>query len=250
MNISVIFFSTNRFEYLIPTLESFQENVSFEGHNVHKILIDDFPTERNDVEFYNLKDNYGIDHLILNRINIGLSYSIEKAWSRLPEDCDYIFHMEDDFVFNEKIKIDDLVQKFEKHKDLLFQITLKRQIWYHEGDFIERIETGEVGKEYDGLILHQYYFNLNPSLYPYWVTQEKFNHRPHESLTIGSLVKKYPNMQSSLWGKRKDPSLVHHIGDYTHGRKNLPDEPLWDSMFNVYDPKKKYYSNTYNKEWN
>lgn len=241
----IFFLSTNRIEYLIPTLNSFREKFITEGVETYKVLIDDFPEGRDNHLFYKIKDDYDIDHLILNRKNLGLSKSLRKIWDFCPKDCDYIWHQEDDFVFNDKISLKNLINKFEKNKDILFQITLKRQVWYEDNDIIEKIKTGKIGIEHDGLILNKEYFNFNPSLYPSSVTYEDFDHDPHESLLINSLIKKYPNKFSSFLGERESQHVTH-IGDYTQGVKNFPEEPGYDSY---YSSDLKYYSRFFRKEY-
>ena len=48
MKICRVIFSTNRPEFLIPTLESHQKYIDFGDHEVYGIFIDDYPKDRND----------------------------------------------------------------------------------------------------------------------------------------------------------------------------------------------------------
>ena len=40
MKITILFFSTNRLEFLIPTLNTFFKYVDFDKHDIYSILID------------------------------------------------------------------------------------------------------------------------------------------------------------------------------------------------------------------
>jgi hypothetical protein len=176
--IAILFFTTSRYEYLESMLESFSKNVKFNNLEIYKIMIDDYPLRRNNNKLEELKNKYKIDELILNDKNLGYSLSWKKCWTFVPEDVDYIWHQEEDFIFNKEIDINDLIKTFEESPIKLNQITLKRQKWYDRGDFIDLIEKGEIGKEITSnnkkLIIHQTYFNSNPCLYPKWIIDEKY----------------------------------------------------------------------------
>ena len=151
MNITILFFSTNRLEYLMPTLESFHSKVDFAGFNLNKIFIDDYPKDRNDSVFHEIKKHYNFDKLILHKENLGQSVTWKEAWEIIPEGTDYIWHQEDDFTFPSKIRVKELADLIENFPlapaERLSQICIKRQVWYGDGtDFISKIENGEIGK--------------------------------------------------------------------------------------------------------
>lgn len=263
MNITILFFSTNRLEYLMPTLESFHSKIDFTGFNLNKIFIDDYPKGRNNSVFHEIKKHYNINELILHKENLGQSETWKEAWRVIPDDTDYIWHQEDDFIFPNKINVKELVYLIEnfplRPAQRLSQICLKRQVWYADGkDFISKIESGELGDEINvefngskkNLILHQHYFNANPCIYPSWVTKEKYSHNPQESVIANDLKNKYGNgVYSAIYGKRNDPPLSIHTGYYNQGKKVNKNEPGWDWLKD-YDPNKKYYSQNYLKLFN
>ena len=86
MKITVLFFSTNRLEFLIPTIKSFYKYVDFGDNEVYSILIDDYPKERNNEIFSSIKRNYKIDKLILHEENMGYSKSWKEGWDNVPND--------------------------------------------------------------------------------------------------------------------------------------------------------------------
>ena len=258
MNVTILFFSTNRLEYLIPTLESFHSKIDFSNINLNKIFIDDYPQDRNDDVFLKIKKHYNFDEMILHTENIGQSQTWKEAWELVPEDCDYIWHQEDDFIFPENIKIKELIRIMESLPIKLSQICLKRQVWYeNDSDFINKIESGKLGNEIEfdlngdkkNLILHQHYFNANPCLYPRWVTEEEYSYNPQESVIAEDLRNKYGDgVFSAIYGKRNDKPLCEHIGYYNQGKKVSEGEPGWDWLQH-YDKTKKYYSQKYLKEF-
>ena len=73
-------FSTNRLEYLIPTLQS-QKNLNYFGCEVHKIFIDDYPRTRNNAMLAELVKLFNYDEIILHQENLGLS----ATWSEFYE---------------------------------------------------------------------------------------------------------------------------------------------------------------------
>uniref|UniRef100_A0A6C0CJ30 Glycosyltransferase 2-like domain-containing protein n=1 Tax=viral metagenome TaxID=1070528 RepID=A0A6C0CJ30_9ZZZZ len=250
--VTVIFFSTNRLQYLLPTLDSFDRQVDFTNTTTYKILCDDYPKDRDPKIFEMIQQRYSIDELILHQKNKGQSETWKELWSKIPKDTDYVFQMEDDFTFNTSIKITDLIDIL-KADPYAIQIALKRNVWYPKNDFIDKINSGVVGNEVvlngTPVIKHQTYFNANPNMCPVWVTQETYPHNPQESVIIHHLVQKDPKYYSAILGKRDDPPHVTHIGEVMQGKKVAPGEPGWDWL-KEYDPDKKYFSKEYLKEVN
>lgn len=251
-NICILFFSTSRYEYLIPTLESFHQNVAFPNSNIYKILIDDYPLRRDTSILEKLTSKFKIDKLILNSNNLGYSASWKIAWENVPDNTDYIWHQEDDFTFNEIVDANKLINILENKETELFQVVLKRNVVFETNDFIDNVEKNKVGKEVDiignKMVINREYFNSNPCIYPYWITKEKYSYKPQETL-IRDLCNTYPNGYSALYGSRNSKNIINHIGEYTQGSKVSPGEPGWERL-KEYDPEKKYYSNKYLQPYN
>ena len=260
MKITILFFSTNRLEFLIPSLDTFFKYVNFGNHQIYSVLIDDYPKDRNDETFKKIKKDYKIDKLILHTKNEGYSKTWKEGWDNVPEDTDYIFHQEDDYTYHTEINITNLIKIFEKCNNELYQIVLKRQIWYEPptSDLIYKIETGKLQTseqkiEIDGInhyiTKNKYIFNSNPCLYPYFITKVKYNDTVQEHMILEHLLKEYPNMYGCFYGKRLDNPLITHIGHFTQGKKMLPGEPGYEK-FKIYDPNKKYDAKVWFKEYN
>ena len=112
-----------RRELLEQTVASAESRL--QGDFLKKVMINDAPSPE-----YNqyLIDTYGDEFIVINhQYNMGLSGSIITLWEYAQSiEADYIFHLEDDFTFNQKIYIDDLIWIL-KNKSHLAQIALKRQ---------------------------------------------------------------------------------------------------------------------------
>ena len=63
MKICRVIFSTNRPEFLIPTLESHQKYIDFGDHEVYGIFIDDYPKDRNDKLIIDLAKKSGFNEI-------------------------------------------------------------------------------------------------------------------------------------------------------------------------------------------
>ena len=111
MKITILFFSTNRLEFLIPSLDTFFKYVDFGNHDIYSILIDDYPKDRDNEIFMKIQKKYKIDKLILHEKNEGYSKTWKEGWDNIPEDTEYIFHQEDDYTYHKKIDISTFIKK-------------------------------------------------------------------------------------------------------------------------------------------
>jgi hypothetical protein len=249
MKITILFFSSNRLEFLIPSMDSFFKHINFDNFELYSILIDDYPKDRDDELFKNIQKKYGIDKLILHDENKGYSKTWKEGWDNIPKDTDYIFHQEDDFTYHTEIEISSLIQILKKQPKL-YQIVLKRQIWYEPptSDLIYKLENGQLKTfeesfNIDGkthyITGNRKLFNANPCIYPYFITQLEYGNTVQEHMILSHLLKKHPDMYGCFYGKRLDSPLTTHIGHFTQGKKVLPGEPGYE-RYKVYDPNKKY----------
>jgi len=246
MKVCGLIFTTSRYEYLIPTLKSMRENVDFSGLDVHWILIDDYP-QRRDVDVLNMiVDIFSIDKLVMNEKNLGYSASWAKAWTMIPDDTDYIWHQEDDFIFTDTVSVTDMIKTFEVSPKKLSQLFLKRNSCYSSNDFVDLIHDGKLGEEIESndhtiVAFRHHWFIPHPGIYPYWISQEEYPYNPQEGTIANYLHCKYPDIYSAAMGDRQSSHRVQHIGEYNQGQKCLPGEPGWD-RFGKYDPDKQYVS--------
>lgn len=244
-NICHIVFSTNRLKYLTKSLES-EKYINYENCNVDKILIDDYPYNRDDAYFLNEIKKYNFNEVILHNENMGITKTWQEFFDLVKNrNYDYILHHEDDVVLLEEIKIYELIEILIKNNDL-FQIQLKRNNWYQN-------EIDENTIKEDDLIFNKYrihkqssYFMMLFSLYPAWITKEpikeELNMNPSEGVISYYLKNKY-NLCGCVLKKEDGGFLVEHIGEYTQGKRVCENEPGWEGFKN-FDPLKKYNSKT------
>jgi hypothetical protein len=237
-----VVFSTNRLEYLIPTLKS-QSNLNFYGCEVHKIFIDDYPKTRNDLLISALVNLYGYDELILHKENLGLSATWTEFWNLVKDrDYDYIFHMEDDVEILEPVLVTDLIELLEQDNEIS-QVQLARQAWYFTDIDPESLETDIVYKNFRYEKGHRI-FSPMASLYPLSITKipykNYYEHNHNEGAVAGILANYYGKTSAKVknfYGRK----IINHIGDWFVGKRVLPNEPGYE-QFSHYDPDVKYNS--------
>lgn len=216
MKFCVIIINDGRNDYLEATLKSFKENVIFpEGSTVHKILIDDWPKERNEEELKKIAKKYKVNKVILNEKNLGVNETVRKVWNQIPEDIDYIWHQENDFVFLEKVDIEAFIKILEN--PIIVQCALVRQAWFEDekecGTLMntrpERWRVANVSGT--DIILHKDHFTFNPSLYKRKWIVDLFPFGEYQ-LSAYYLTRN-PALYFAYYGKKEDSHRVLHIGE-------------------------------------
>lgn len=204
---------------LDQTIKSALDNLQYDFFDY--VMINDYgKQEYSDL----LIKEYGDKWTIINHeINQGLSGSIRTLWNYVDiNNIDYIFHLEEDFIFNKSIDINLLVEILSKHRDIA-QVALKRQPCNIEelqaGGFmqLDKSKYSEIIYNYKynsvDLTTHRNFFTLNPSLYPRWVVnlgwQQGWGERE-----FGELLFSNPSLKCAYIGSINDSPLVHHTGVY------------------------------------
>lgn len=125
--------STNRPEFLIPTLETASKYVDWGDHEVDGVFIDDMPTDRDDDLIRSIAESHGYNHVILHKENKGITYTCKEGYEfiqGLEKEYDFIWHQEDDLIISNYVKIDDLVNYLNEN-DHKIQARLPYQTdWY------------------------------------------------------------------------------------------------------------------------
>jgi hypothetical protein len=248
MKICRVVFSTNRPEFLIPTLKSHKEMIDFGDHEVHGILIDDYPKDRADDYFINLAQKYGFNELVLHEQNKGLTPTWTELWNYLSNmGFDYIWHHEDDVIFKTPVKIQTLIDFLEENKQYV-QVNLKRNKWYpQELEQPDILDTDLLYKDYRFNERDDYFWTM-ASLYPGWVTQQPVKNVMNCNLAewpVMQYFKNHFNMKMAILKNQDGSNMVNHIGAYSQGKRVEPGEPGWEG-FKSFDSEKKYDSKTGN----
>tara|TARA_E500000318_G_scaffold51292_2_gene47990 strand:+ start:40 stop:807 length:768 start_codon:yes stop_codon:yes gene_type:complete len=248
MKLLRVVFSTNRLEFLKKTFKASQK-FNYEGLEVDHLFIDDYPKNRDDKSLEDFAKIYGFNEFIFHEKNKGITKTWQELFDLVKErDYDYILHHEDDVELKYPLKVMDMIRIFESNKSLS-QIQLKRNNWYSH-------ETEEIGKRDDDIIFENYryelaqptapYFWMLMSLYPAWIAKEPIleetGHNPSEGVISYYLKQKY-NLNAGLLKTLEGDYMVHHIGEYSQGKRVCEGEPGWDG-FKYFDPNFKYCSKT------
>jgi hypothetical protein len=239
-----LIFSTNRLEYLVPTLSSHEQNISFGNHEVHTILIDDFPAKRYNDVFIDISQKYCINELVLHEENKGLTKTWTEAWQYISQqNFDYVWHHEDDVVFFQPIEIDTLIEFLQKNNNIC-QVNLKRNPWY-DFEFNQPLIESRDGifKDYRYNTEQDFFWTMS-SFYPTWITKEPIVET--EGCNLGEwpvmkYLKEKFNMKMAILKNQDGSPIVDHIGVYSQGKRVLENEPGWDK-FKFFDPLKRYDS--------
>jgi len=237
-----VIFSTNRLEYLIPTLRA-QSNLNFYGCHVEKIFIDDFPKTRNDNLLTGLVNLYGYKEVHLHRENLGLSATWTEFWNLIKDrNYDYVFHQEDDVEILEPVLITDLIELLQKDPTIS-QVQLARQAWYQN-------ETDPTAAADDLIYKNFRYrkesviFSPMASLYALDVTRIPYHDHYEFNLNEGMIGKvlldHYGRLSANVRNYR-GRKIINHIGDWFVGKRVLPGEPSYE-RWSHFDPDKKYNS--------
>jgi hypothetical protein len=220
---TVLIFHDGRNDYLEQTLSTFSEQVVFPSRP-HTILVDDMPGGRDEGFLRSIAARFGIDQVILNDENLGSFGTIMKGWSSLPDSTEYVFHLENDFVFPARIQVHELATVLQE--PWICNITLLRQPWFEDeraagGLFRARPQIfRETSVRGVPVCLHQSYFGHNPGLYRREyarVIPDTSRAVPgvvvsHERIYRDVLLAEDPRRHFAVFGRLTDPPRVLHIG--------------------------------------
>lgn len=154
---------------------------------------------------------------------MGFAGAIDYGWKRLrKQSVDWVFHLEGDFTFERPVPIARMIGVLERRPELA-QLVLKRQPWNEREklaggiieadpqDFEQVTDRGDVWTE------HRKFWSTNPSLYSVgWCHQDWPQVERSEGVFTHRLLED-PQVKFGLWGAKKDPPAVIHIGDERTG---------------------------------
>jgi hypothetical protein len=221
-SVALIVFTDGRTNLLRKTIASFNEQV--QGNVTERWIYDD---SGNDKVRDGIRKNHPDFQLIESGTGTreGFAGAVRLGWGALRNfsDAKYVFHLEDDFLFNRPIILADMINILDKRSSLA-QVSLMRQAW----SSAEKEAGGVIAQNPHDFALHldeedrewleqSLYFTTNPSLY----------HR--------SLIERFdwPDMEGSegrftirvrevgynfgVMGDRDDEPWVTHIGNTRAG---------------------------------
>ena len=168
-----------------------------------------------------------ITRIIFNddyEVNLGFTGSMISAWEKLKKDSnDWIFHLEEDFLIQEDVNLNDMIEVMINHPYLSQMVLLRQPLRGRElqkGGIIashpERYEDKTNGTHF--WVEHRISFSCNPSLY----RKSLINTHPWPNTTqservYGKKLKQDPDLRFAYWGKKVDIPKVEHIGEIKTG---------------------------------
>jgi hypothetical protein len=182
------------------------------GNIVKEIIIDD----SGDLNYFNwLKITYKNATVVkVGDVQMGFAEAMTRSFTEaLNSECDYIFHLEEDFFLISEVNLDSLVGVF-KENSMLSQIVLKRNNVFEpeflHGDLLNSFNT--IGTEnINGIEItkQDVWWSCNPNIYPVkiskigWIkeddSEKKFSKKVFDSGYI-----------SAYLGTNKDKNICHH----------------------------------------
>lgn len=241
MKILHVVFSCNRLKYLTQTLDSWS-NLDYGGHEVTRLIIDDYPRTRNDAIFELLGKTHNT-LLWRNPVNYGLSVTWSNYFNWLKtQDYDYVLHQEDDVLLKGRTKINDMIECLESDSKMA-SVVLQRQPWYFH-------ET-PCKLEPDDVAFKNYHYSKNTktfpiifSLYRKSITEYPFQEYWNFNLNEGMIMvylNHFHEMYSATLKSYCGQPLIEHIGEESTGKRILPGEPRYEYFAHM-DPDKVYTS--------
>jgi hypothetical protein len=157
----------------------------------------------------------------------GFGGAIRAAWQRLAltSEAAWVFHLEQDFTFNQPVDLAELVAVMQDHPHLA-QMALRRQPWNAEevaaGGVVElHPEAFEEHRDERGRrwLEHRQFFTTNPCLYRIglcrrgWPEGERSEGVFTRQLLDSGVSDIYPDgRRFGYWGARDSGTWVEHIG--------------------------------------
>lgn len=133
----------------------------------------------------------------------------------------FLFWLEDDFTFNERIDLRAMQAILGAHPELV-QLVLQRQPWYPEelevGHMLTWRPEGTYKQQRDGYVEHRAFYSTNPMMtrrstiasyeWPLVNSSER---------AYGRMVFRDPKVKAGILGKLDDPPRCHHQGEKQAG---------------------------------
>ena len=243
MKVCKVIWSTNRLEYLIPTLKSQRDMLNFEGCEVEGIFFDDMPKGRHDGTMFELAKNFGFTEIFLHQQNMGLPYVWNRTFELLRErDYDYVYLSEDDVTFNCPIRMLDMTQILHDYQKVS-QVCLTRQKWYDFEEETQAYETDITLGKYRGELSEAYFWSL-ASVFPRAIVDlphaESVGEKNLSEYVVAKSLQQL-GMQTCKLKTEEGHNIVNHIGEYSIGKRAEPGDPRYED-FASYDPETKYSS--------
>lgn len=145
----------------------------------------------------------------------GFSGAVRKGWAEMS-DCDYVFHLEDDFVCTRPFNLGDMIEVLQERPYLLQMALLRGPVNAQEskaGGVIELSPSDytTVSNGTHSWREHRRFFTTNPSVYPRSTMSHGWPSGADSEGRFGlSRFQENPRSASAFWGS--SGTWVEHIG--------------------------------------
>lgn len=220
MTITVLVFTDGRKECIHRTLASFAQ--AWPGEPDRKIIINDAADE---AYAQWLDGNFADWERVHHDRRRGFGGAIQSGWSQV--ETDWVFHLEDDFLFQERLDPTGMIEILQYRGPSLIQLALKRQPWNSEeaaaGDLMlvhpeawdcQSLPKGSATVRWSEQRL---FFTTNPSIYRREITEIGWPQVQHSEGIFSHLLMKDPDVRFGMLGWPTDRPKVWHIGDQRVG---------------------------------
>lgn len=211
--LTLLVITDGRQECLHRTLESLDLSVDLDVIS-RRVIVNDCGENP---AFGDWLDTLGFDeHLRPATSRRGFAGAIAAGW-KAAGDSDYVFHLEDDFIFQRPVNLQHIMKVLADHPHLA-QMALRRQAWNDEevkaGGVVESRPSEFVDCS-DGeaqWLEHRCFFTTNPAVLPAQTVAREWPQVQHSEGIFGLKLFEDPQTTCGYWGRREHLPWVRHIG--------------------------------------
>lgn len=206
--VSLIVITDGRREYITQTISNLR--IATDYSFFEKIIVND----SGDINYHHfLINNFPDFRVVSHNQRQGLASAIQTAWSSFSNGAEYIFHLEDDFLFIEKPQIDLMISILENNKYLTQIALVRNPVNPPEesvGGFV--FQNLQDYSQKNGFFEHSRLFTLNPSIYPISTVEIGWPDRGNEPDFTSKVLSLNPDYRFAYFGDIYDSPKVFHIG--------------------------------------
>lgn len=207
-NVSLVVITDGRQDCIEQTISRLESLVSF--HFFERIIINDSA----DVRYHNyLKNKFPQFNIVSHETRRGLAGAVQSAWSSVSKETEYVFHLEDDFLFNEEPNIEAMINLLKNNPHLVQMALVRASVNPPEeevGGFV--FQNLQDYYQKDGYFEHARLFTLNPCIYPMSTVKIGWPDHGGESEFTSKVHSIDSNLRFGFYGDIYDPPRVTHIG--------------------------------------
>lgn len=206
--ISLVVITDGRQACIEKTISVFEHVVSYPFFE--KLIIND----SGDIRYHQyLITKFPGYNIVSHETRRGLAGAVQSAWASVSTESDYVFHLEDDFVFNTSIDIDLMIDIMKENPYLVQMAMVRAPVNPPEqeaGGFVFQNLQDYTQKH--TWFEHQRLFTLNPCIYPKSTVAIGWPDHGGESEFTSKVHAVNKDFKFGFIGNIYDRPIVTHIG--------------------------------------